>query len=58
MSAEPPKRSKELDLRLVLLERAAARLQLVYSGELGLDEAIDGLVEVLDQLRPIKDDAA
>jgi hypothetical protein len=46
------------DPRLVLLERAAARLQLVNSADMSLDEAIDGLLEAIDQLRPIKDDAA
>jgi len=46
------------DPRLVFLERAAARLQLFYSCDMTLDEAIEGLFEAIDQLRPIKDDAA
>jgi hypothetical protein len=48
------------DPRLVLLERAAARLQLVNSADMSLDEAIEGLLEAIDRLRlrPIKDDAA
>jgi hypothetical protein len=56
------------DPRTVFLERAAALLRLFDSCDLTLDEAIDGLldaveqlrglIEAIDQLRPIRDDAA
>jgi hypothetical protein len=46
------------DPRLVFLERAAARLQLVNSADMTLDEAIEGLLEAIEELRPIRDDAA
>jgi hypothetical protein len=46
------------DLRLIFLERAAARLQLFYSCDLTLDEAIEGLLEAIELLREIRDDAA
>ena len=35
-----------IDPRLVYLARAGARLELIEAGELDLDEAFDGLVEV------------
>jgi hypothetical protein len=47
-----------LDPRLVFLERAAARLQLVNSADMTLDEAIAGLREALEQMRQTMDDAA
>jgi hypothetical protein len=46
------------DLRLVFLERCAARLQLVNSADMTLDEAIAGLREALEQMRQTMDDAA
>jgi len=36
----------------VFLARAAARDRLFQSGDMDLDEAIDGLLDVLAQLRP------
>jgi hypothetical protein len=47
-----------LDPRLVFLERAAARLQLVNSADMTLDEAIEGLLEAIDLLRQGREAAA
>ena len=38
------------DLRVVFLERASARLRLVKSMDLGLDEAVAGLIEPLEDI--------
>jgi hypothetical protein len=38
------------DLRLVFLERAAARLRLVCSGDMTLDDAVAGLVEAVEEI--------
>jgi hypothetical protein len=46
------------DPRIVFLRRAEALLELFYSCDLTLDEAIDGLFEAIEQLREIMDDAA
>jgi hypothetical protein len=40
-----------LDPRLVFLERAAARLQLVNSADMSLDEAMEGLLEAFNKLQ-------
>jgi hypothetical protein len=44
--------SVHADPRIVLLERAAARLRLVYSADLTLDQAIDGLADAFAAVRP------
>jgi hypothetical protein len=41
----------QLDLRLVFLARASARFALVDADEMSLDDAIEGLVELVDELR-------
>jgi hypothetical protein len=38
------------DLRLVFLERAAARLRLVKSADMALDDAVAGLVEAVEDI--------
>lgn len=40
------------DPRMVFLARAAARSRLVASGDMTLDEAIEGLVQAFEGLRP------
>jgi hypothetical protein len=40
------------DPRAVFLARAAAREVLYRAGELDLDEAVDGLLDALEMLRP------
>jgi hypothetical protein len=42
---------EQLDRRLVFLARAAARHILVESGEMDPEEAVEGLVELFDELR-------
>jgi hypothetical protein len=42
--------SAPADLRLVFLERAAARLRLVKSADMTLDDAVAGLVEAVEEL--------
>jgi hypothetical protein len=49
LTARPAAHSTR-DLRLIFLERAAARLALVRGREMKLDEAIDGLVGPFEEL--------
>jgi hypothetical protein len=46
-----PDRNSDVDLRAVFLARAAARHVLVEFCEMNLDEAVVGLVDLVDQLR-------
>ena len=43
---------EKVDPRAVFLLRAAARYELFAAGEMELDEAIDGLADAFDVLRP------